>query len=296
MEHGIRMVVRPVLALRGAAYRLLTPLDAAWGRLQRRREVPPLWLRRHVGAARAARFLATAEAAGRQLDELLGAGFAPRSVLDVGCGCGSMVPYFATRLAPGGRYLGVDLHRGSIAWCRRRFADDGRFAFGILPAAAAEATARRYDLVLAKSLFTHLVADDAANLLAAIRRVLAPGGRLVATAFLFEPGTPVPALRHPVAGGRVRYRRRLRPAAAVGFARELFGDLAARAGLELVEARHWFWPGDRPRLSAQDYLVLRVAGDEAEAGVPPPSSPPAGAREGAGGSPPAAPPRPAAAR
>jgi SAM-dependent methyltransferase len=166
-----------------------------------------------------------------------------------------MVPYFQNRLRADGAYLGVDLHDGCIDWCRRQYAGDDRFDFGVLPQAYESAAARRYDLVLAKSLFTHLCSRDAADYLAEIARVLERGGRLALTAFLFEHGTAVPALPHSDHDGRVRYRTRWRPEAAVGFDRAFFLELLARAGLQVLEARYWFWPGDRQRLSAQDTLI-----------------------------------------
>lgn len=247
-----------LLSLRETGYRLLSPLDARTRPAPDRESLPPLWLRRHVGAASARHFRRVTEQGERQLDELL-AGFPLRTVLDLGCGCGSMAPYFQRILPADGSYLGLDIHRGCIEWSRRRFASDRRLAFELLPEAAERARGGRYDLILAKSLFTHLPPDPAGEYLEAAARALAPGGRLVLTAFLFDGDHEVPALPCSDPSGLVRYRTRWRPQAAVGFEREAFLERLARSGLEVVEQRLAFWPGTLPRLSGQDLLVCRRA-------------------------------------
>jgi len=114
--------------------------------------------------------------------------------------------------------------------------------------------------VIAKSLFTHLLADDAGHYLGEIRRVLRPGRTAVVTAFLFEPER-LPRVQRVFPfedpSGRVRWRLRSRPTAAVAYARELFEEMIAAAGLRL----QWMSPGYHPgeaRLSGQDTLLLGV--------------------------------------
>lgn len=247
-----------LLSLREVGYRLLTPIDALTRSTPSREPLPPLWLRRHVGAASARHFRRVTEQGERQLDELL-AGASPRNVLDLGCGCGSMAPYFQRLLPADGSYLGLDIHRGCIEWSRRRFAGDRRLAFELLPEAAERARGGRYDLILAKSLFTHLPPKPAGEYMTAAAQALTPDGRLVLTAFLFDGDRLVPALPCSDPSGLVRYRTRWRPEAAVGFERRAFLERIARSGLEVVEQRLAFWPGALPRLSAQDLLVCRRA-------------------------------------
>ena len=52
-----------------------------------------------------------------------------------------------------------------------------------------------FDLVIATSVFTHLLPEESSNYLTEIGRVLAPAGRLFSTWFLLDsaPGAPAPA-------------------------------------------------------------------------------------------------------
>jgi len=119
------------------------------------------------------------------------------------------------------------------------------------------------DLVLAKSLFTHLTETPAREALSQIARALAPTGRAVVTAFLFEADRPPRRLfPYPSPQARVRWRLKNRPEAAVAWERIRFTELIIEAGLAVAAFRPGFWPrGDR--LDAQDVLILekpRAAG------------------------------------
>jgi SAM-dependent methyltransferase len=147
----------------------------------------------------------------------------------------------APDLSPRARYVGIDVHAASIAWCRRRFAADARFRFEHAPVVSAygrggvaiadyrlpvgEGAAH---LVLAKSLFTHLSESEAGRYLAEIARILSPDGRALVTAFLFGANS-VPAFPH--GGDRFRWRVKSRPAAATAFARRAWGKCSAASGI-----------------------------------------------------------------
>lgn len=254
--------VAVAIALREGLYRLASPADVLAGWLARRAPIPPLWLRRHIGSASASRYLSIVSDAEALLDELLGR--SPiETVLDLGCGCGAMIPYVQRRLPRRGRYLGVDVHEGCLQWCRKRFAADDRLAFRAPPLPAAGDSACGYDLVLAKSLFTHLMPAEAVDCLGAIAERLSGNGQVVLTAFLFDGLGAVPALPNPRQDGLVRHRYRCRPRAAVGFDRSLFAGWLEDAGLEVQESRLWFWPGHHAELSAQDVVVCRRRGARA---------------------------------
>ena len=265
------MIAETLRRLRTAAFRAASPADALLRRAAGKTALPPLWLRRHTGSV--ARFESAARETGVFLDSL-GLVEPGHVVLDVGCGAGAMVPEFARRIGTRGRYVGFDVHAPSIRWCRRRFADDPRLSFEDArvaspyggPSGPATTTYRfpvddgAADLVLAKSVFTHLLPEDAGHYLREIRRVLRPGRTAVVTAFLFDPSGPEldgvrAAFPWEGRGGLVRGRLRSRPTAAVAYARPLFDELVSSAGLRLA----WFSPGWYPgsaRLSGQDSLLL----------------------------------------
>jgi len=189
-------------------------------------------------------------------------------IVDLGCGPGAMAVIFRAALGSGAFYLGIDVHAASIAWCRRAFVGDPRFRFALAPISSAYGSGRvpisdfrlpvddaSVDLVLAKSLFTHLSLLEAACYLREIARIVAPSGRAVVTAFLFE-GSGVPAF--PFGGDRVRWRVMNRPSAAIAFARPVFEEMIQEAGLRIVKEAAGFYPGSAERPSGQDVLMLTL--------------------------------------
>ena len=201
-----RPVIESLRSTRTAALWLLEPLD----RLRRRvtlapdrRPVPPLWLRRHAGP------ISTFERAATELSATiatLGLVRADDTVLDIGCGCGSMALAFRRTLGPRGTYVGFDVHGASIAWCNRHLAQDPRLRFELAPLdtpwsrGGMPPTQYRFpaddgsaDFVLAKSVFTHLLERDARHYLREIHRVLRPSSWI-------PPKSPSPTAA-PIYGG-----------------------------------------------------------------------------------------------
>ncbi len=252
---------------RTAAYRIAGPFERLWRLATGQRRLPPLWLRRHTGAVSA--FESAARETAEFLDRLdLFAG--ARSVLDVGCGAGAMVDEIARRLPPEGRYVGFDVHAPSIRWCRSHWAADPRLDFDLAPiaspygsASGAPLSTYRFpladgeaDLVLAKSVFTHLLEADARHYLSEIRRVLRPGRPAVVTAFLYDPAEPAVrrAFPHSASEG-LRVHSRARPTAAVAWEKARFVHRIEEAGLRLQWHSPGYYPG-REYLTAQDVLLL----------------------------------------
>ena len=94
-------------------------------------------------------------------------------VLDIGCGLGRLAQPLREELGARGRYLGVDIVRRYVDWCTREISSrDPRFTFqwmdvenreynpdGSIDSAAAaiDAADGGFSLVIASSLFTHLL-------------------------------------------------------------------------------------------------------------------------------------------
>jgi SAM-dependent methyltransferase len=101
-----------------------------------------------------------------------------RAVLDFGCGAGRTIRHFAG-LAPGCELWGCDIDPRCVEWNQRHLSPPASFALnGELPPLPFENG--RFDLVYAMSVFTHIAIHWAAWLLE-LDRVLAPGGRLLAS-------------------------------------------------------------------------------------------------------------------
>lgn len=188
--------------------------------------LPPRRLRGRVGDSD---FVAT----GRRLAgtvRLLG-GVGPSSrVLDVGCGSGRLARELVGLLRPPGAYVGFDVDAEAVAWCRRAYAGHLQATFVhadlangfYAPRGAAPAAGYAFpvedgwaDCVVATSVFTHLLDADAARYLDESRRVLAPGGRIVASFLLQDAGGGDEARRRtdPAALARELERRGLREVA-----------------------------------------------------------------------------------
>ena len=133
-----------------------------------------------VGQAAAGRLDLIDEAYGPFTRDFLNrVGLAPgMTALDVGCGTGSVSLWLASRVAPGGRVLGVDSSPDQVAVAQRRAVQQGvgNVAFRTLPAEALDELDERFDLVFARFLLVHLATPEEA-----VRRMLArvrPGGLL----------------------------------------------------------------------------------------------------------------------
>ena len=165
-----------------------------------------------------------------------------------------------------------------IAWCREnitsrypnfrfRVADiknkeynpGGRFAASEYRFPYADAS---FDFVLLTSVFTHLLPDEVENYLSEIRRVLAPGGRCLASFFLLNEeslgairsGTSTIDFRHDFGGYRAKSRET--PEAAIAYPEDYVRSLYAELGLEIAEPVHYgSWPGRRDFLSYQDLVI-----------------------------------------
>jgi ubiquinone/menaquinone biosynthesis C-methylase UbiE len=179
--------------------RALAPLDYVSRLLTGKRELPPLHLRRYVGPLR------SFESSGAEFMNYLRliAGLQPHErILDIGCGCGQMALHLKDYLDENGSYVGVDIHRPSIDWCQKKIASRrSNFKFAHInvrnltynPAGIHPAETYRlpyedgsFDVVLLKSVFTHMRPTEVSNYLREVARLLNANGRCLATFFLLN--------------------------------------------------------------------------------------------------------------
>jgi SAM-dependent methyltransferase len=108
-----------------------------------------------------------------------GASLGPGSrFLDFGCGSGRLTRHLR-RYAEAGEVWGVDVRAEHISWCNQALSPPLHFATTtLIPHLPFED--RYFDLITAGSVFSHI--DDMADAwLLELKRILAPGGRLVLT-------------------------------------------------------------------------------------------------------------------
>lgn len=108
-------------------------------------------------------------------------GLEPSAVLEVGCGRGHALAHLAERL-PSARLVGVDRSEAAVAAARERLRGRAELVHAELTAVPALLAPARFDVVFAVNVNAFWL--EPAAVLAALRALLAPGGRL---ALLYEP-------------------------------------------------------------------------------------------------------------
>jgi SAM-dependent methyltransferase len=173
-------------------------------------------------------------------------------VLELGCGCGRNAIAFAEYLSEQGSYIGQDVDSDMIRWCEAHLGRSNiRFIHAdiyskvynprgtpmsdyVLPMED-----RSCDLVLATSVFTHLLHPEFSRYVGEIARLLRPGGTLFMTLFIHE--YMIASL-----GGRWTFAHRMGqsyvedvrfPEAAVAYSRPTVEKLVTSYGLRLAEIR-----------------------------------------------------------
>jgi SAM-dependent methyltransferase len=169
------------------------------------------------------------------------------SVFDFGCGCGRLARQLIQQQPRPRSYLGIDLHPVMIEWCQENLAPcapgfefrhhdvlypawnpgDGKPAVAPFPVADGSCT-----LVIAYSVFTHLVQAHAEYYLGEVARILAPNGTFEATWFLFDKRL-FPMMQD---FQNALYINEVNPANAVIFDRAWLVEVARQNGLAIASA------------------------------------------------------------
>lgn len=196
-------------------------------------------------------------------------------VLDIGAGTGRMaIPL--TAFLTTGSYDGIDIVKASFEWCKKAYRRYSNFRFHYSdiynktynPGGATQASTYSFpfddhcfDFIFLTSVFTHMLWADVRNYLSEISRVLAPGGKVLMTAFLLDDNTrdliragmAQFTLSHKMDGCFVELPHE--PEIAVAYENKVLATMIEAAGLR-VEA---VWPGKwrgTPGLSFQDILIV----------------------------------------
>lgn len=197
------------------------------------------------------------------------------SVFDFGCGCGRVARQLIQQRPRPQRYVGVDLHRGMIEWCRRNLQpaapgfefhhhDVFNYHFNpdrskpdVLPFPVEDES---FTLVNAFSVFTHLTERQAEHYLAEVARILRPEGVLHSTWFLMDK-REFPMLQEHT---NALYVSPVDPSAAVIFDREWLRARARDAGLGIVSVTP-------PRIRGYQWVIVMAPARAglAEAEIPP---------------------------
>jgi SAM-dependent methyltransferase len=236
---------------------------------------PPIHLRRHAGclgdlSGGAPEFVAYLK--------LLAGLTAGQRVWDVGCGCG-FLELALEQSGWRGQLVATDIHRPSILWAQRsigRRNPDFQFIHADIYNAAywpqgrlsardwlAGFGERDFDVVVAKSLCTHMLPDELDLYFAGISSRLNPTGRALLTFFILNPAQEALTASNQISftkfepGSAYAVRRLAAPTAAVAYEEsDLLGRLARHRLRVCDPIRFGYWTGRRDGHSFQDMLVL----------------------------------------
>jgi SAM-dependent methyltransferase len=255
-----------------------SPFDYLWRRLNGRAHLPPLHLRERTGAGPWGSFEA-ASAEFRAYLKLICKLQPDEKVLDIGCGCGAEALWLADYLNASGGYAGLDVDKRLITWCQEHIAAKRRnFSFthldvktsaynpdGNLSASNCSFPFQdgSFDVVFAKSLFTHLVPEDADNYLKEIARLLSPAGRCLASFYLLNDDVRQSTRERPsyppfnFGSGHWRYAFEQAVESAVAFEESYLLDLMRNHGLTLKQGVYrGLWSGLEAGLWSQDIVLF----------------------------------------
>lgn len=272
-----RHAIEILRSFRHYGYLGLSPFDYLVRAVNGKAHLPPLHLRRYVGPLSA--FESSAAEFMDYLQVLVGLRPTDR-ILDLGCGCGLMAIVLQNYLEESGSYTGVDIHKPSIAWCTSTIAarhsnfgfehiDVINHAFNPKGIQSAERyvfpfASAAFDVILVKSVFTHMRPAEVENYLREMSRVLKPEGRCLVTFFLLNEEQRDLAskgnqkLAFNFGDGPWRYIYPQRPESAVAYEENYIVDLFSKYGFKLREPIHYgTWTGRPDGLSFQDLLILR---------------------------------------
>lgn len=207
------------------------------------------------------------------------------AVLDIGCGIGRNAVALSKRF-PHLRYVGFDIVRFGITWCRKRFAGMANYQFEHAdifnsfynPRGRATAATYRFpvpdgevDLAFATSVFTHMTAADVAHYLQECARCIKQGATVYFTCFMLDDesrrqinaGATLFKFGHPRERSFVEILDE--PELAVAFEHRTLLEMASSAGLEMKAFHPGHWRGIAYP-DFQDAYVLGKVGRPAPVG------------------------------
>jgi SAM-dependent methyltransferase len=174
---------------------------------------------------------------------LIDLGMTPDSrVLDVGCGTGQVTEALLDYLHDAAVYYGTDIAEEAVAFCRKKF-HRANFFFCRNTMTGVPLEGHTFDVIFLSSVFTHMYPAEIKAMLLDLKRLLDPGGFIMADVFV----TPDPRM---FTGSRARVEINERHLMDVfdetGLMRELKGSIVQQNG----GRRLGFVFRHRPRASA----------------------------------------------
>lgn len=205
------------------------------------------------------------------------------AILDLGCGNGAVARALTRFLSPVGRYEGLDINEACVSWLTTQYRPYTNFGFTHADVRNAaynrDGTSQpetyrlpfpdgAFDLVLLKSVFTHMLPAGVRHYLGEISRVLRPNGRAVITYFLLndesrqlnDAGAGTIPMRHVYAGDpQCLLRNAEVPEAATGHDERRIRNWYLDVGMSTVDVAFGNWCGRPSLLGLQDVVISMKA-------------------------------------
>lgn len=199
------------------------------------------------------------------------------TLLDLGCGYGRLTYGLDRHAGFRGTYVGFDILKKQIDWCKETIQarvpnysfhhiDVQNDRYNAKGATAADAWRCSYpdnhfNFACLFSVFTHMYEDDILHYLNELHRMLRPGGRCLATIFVYDEER-LKIITAPNHGLRMqfelndhtRYRSEEDKLLGISYKQSFIESLVAKTGFKLVHVRRGLWAGGSE--SFQDYLLL----------------------------------------
>ena len=204
------------------------------------------------------------------------------SILEPGCGVGRDAIELTEHLSRNGSYIGFDIIRPSIDWCRQNITPrHPNFRFHwmdifsqihnpsgtlkvqdvILPAEDGSV-----DRILLQSVFTHMFREDIVHYLREFRRVLKPNGLAFASCFILDDTARAAIERtRPALTFEHRYddywiNNADFPEGSVAYTEPMIVQMLERSGMKLAQPMHYgAWSGRENPEYGQDLMVVQPA-------------------------------------
>jgi SAM-dependent methyltransferase len=206
------------------------------------------------------------------------------SVVEIGCGIGRDAIPLLKRLSNSGKYLGVDIDKSSIDWCTQNISmkfphftflyldikNDRYNPKGLMSMSEVHLPreSQTIDIIIAQSVFTHLLRPDALHYMKEFARMLKPSGLVLATFFITDDEILASArasnltqwrltFEHEIETG-CRINNLLQPNEAVAYTMEVANEIVHEAGLRLAKPLvNGRWSGHFPKAAfGQDIAIL----------------------------------------
>jgi SAM-dependent methyltransferase len=187
-------------------------------------------------------------------------------MLDIGCGCGLItlditgVGSLGDYLGPLGLYVGIDTNKDLIRWAKKSISrKHDNFYFRHLAVGNGNIPFLEgylFDVILCKSLFTHLLPNEAGTYLKWISKSLVPNGKCLSTFFLLNGQDLTGKFTFKYRDGPIAYQRKTRPRLAVAYDEKWLVSLFNGLGFSW-DIRYGTWSGRQNGLSFQDIVILR---------------------------------------